>query len=368
MKKLNLFFLSFLAFAFIACEEDEGAVDTTKPSITITSPTSGMELSFDESVTVAATVTDNLGLEVVTVWVTPPGGTAQEIPELKEEVGDFLNDNTKADISGTVNLTGGTGASGDYLITVRATDERGNVADKSVTVTVGEADAVAPTVEIYNPVNGGVYAIGSDLVVDGLVEENMNLSEVRVSLVDNAGNAFFENTIDTFEDGMVLELQDTISLADAPVGDYTLMVEAVDMNDNTASESVDVVVQESEQRTFTINLAPEDLPEGTTAEDSIYIAGEFAVNGTDVLWDAPGTNQDLMLTRNADGSYSIDVEAASVLENPGMVMFKFGREGGWDTEEVNDDCSNIENRVYWINGGTGIVDDAVVEAWKDRCE
>ncbi|WP_017731752.1 DUF4625 domain-containing protein [Nafulsella turpanensis] len=359
MKKFNWFIFTFLAFAFMACEEDEAVLDTEDPTITITAPVSQTEFNPDDAVTLQATVMDNLGLEAVQIWVTPPGGTAQMVFE--EPVSDFLNDNTKAVIEETIRLGTTTPAPGSYLIVVQATDEQGNTAEQSVTVIVRELDETAPVILVTTPEDNASFQAGQDFILSGEIEEDMMLSEVIVNVMSSAGTSIFEETITEFEDPTLFNLQDTITIPrDANLGASTIVITTTDQAGNETVEEIPFTVTEPGAR---ITFMLTDIPENTPEED-LFIAGEFA-NGA---WVTPGTDERFMLTDNGDGTYSITLDALTTTETEGVVAYKFAREGGWETVERDADCVDIDNRTVANDGSVTEVPGLVVASWADLCQ
>ena len=137
MKKLNWAFLLLFSFAFVACDDDDDDVtlDTTDPVITITSPTTGATVTAGGVINLEGNVTDNEGLEEITVSMTDPAGTTTELTD--KTVRDFLNDDREADFDIDINVDANA-AAGDWIVTVNAVDDAGNEASKSVTVTLTE--------------------------------------------------------------------------------------------------------------------------------------------------------------------------------------------------------------------------------------
>ncbi|OKL41569.1 DUF4625 domain-containing protein [Pontibacter flavimaris] len=135
MNKLNWLFLMFLSFAFVACDDDDEEVDldVTAPTITISSPTANAVFAPGDVMEFRANVTDDQGLENIKVWVTNPSGTTSEIEN--DDISDFLNDNKQKDLNVDITLPA-EAPEGAYVITVEATDEQGNNAEESVTVSV----------------------------------------------------------------------------------------------------------------------------------------------------------------------------------------------------------------------------------------
>ncbi|MDX5421204.1 MAG: DUF4625 domain-containing protein [Hymenobacteraceae bacterium] len=134
MRKLNWLFLLLFSFTFFACDDDDDAVlDTTAPTIVITSPTNGQNFNAGDQMNVRADITDNFGLEEVRVLITPPGGTPQLVDD--DSINDFLNDDREKDLDIDVDIDANA-TPGVYRVTVEADDDAGNTASQFVTVNV----------------------------------------------------------------------------------------------------------------------------------------------------------------------------------------------------------------------------------------
>lgn len=246
MKKTNWMFLTLFAFVFAACSDDDEVLDTTAPTITITTPTEGAEFSPGDEVPVSFSVTDDLGLETVSLAVN-------ETNVQSWDVNDFLNDDTEFSQDYNLVLTENT-TPGTYTITIDATDNAGNTA--------------------------------------------------------------------------------------------------------TTATRTFTVVEASTAITFTVSSVPENTP----AEETLYIAGEFA-EGT---WVEPGTDETFAMTQNEDGTWSISLNPVEGDED-GILEYKIFREGGWATGEQTADCQGLENRTLTI-GETTEVTDIEVAAWEGLCQ
>ncbi|WP_162426029.1 DUF4625 domain-containing protein [Pontibacter pudoricolor] len=137
MKKLNWAFLILFSFAFVACDDDDDEVtlDTTDPVITITSPTTGSTVTAGGVINLEGNVTDNEGLEEITISITDPSGVNTELTDMT--IRDFLNDDRNADFDLDINVDANA-APGDWTVIVTALDDAGNEASKSVMVTLSE--------------------------------------------------------------------------------------------------------------------------------------------------------------------------------------------------------------------------------------
>ncbi|MBF9255590.1 DUF4625 domain-containing protein [Pontibacter sp. 172403-2] len=134
MKKLNWLFLMFLAVVFFSCDDEEDVtLDTTAPTITITSPAANATFAAGDVIPLKATIEDNEGLDNLKVIVTDPSGTDREVAD--QNIVNFLKDKTNKDLEVNIGLDS-TAVAGAYVLTVEATDKQNNKGSKSVTVAV----------------------------------------------------------------------------------------------------------------------------------------------------------------------------------------------------------------------------------------
>ena len=107
---------------------------------------------------------------------------------------------------------------------------------------------------------------------------------------------------------------------------------------------------------YTFNVT---VPEGTPEDAKVTIAGKFGPDGTPLYWNP--ANEDMVLTKGADGKYSItlnDVEEGT--------EYKYVLNGTWDNEERaanvdGDDCApQVGNRA---TGSSTTINDEVLN-WK----
>ena len=132
--------------------------DPGTPSVTISSPTSG--IFVNKSISVTASATDSLGIATLIVsgnGLVLPGGTLSGNPIITEV------DTTQS-------------PSGPASITATATDFAGNT---QTTTTLFTIDNVAPTISGLSPANGGIYAPGCtgnpvNVTVTGTLQDNLS--------------------------------------------------------------------------------------------------------------------------------------------------------------------------------------------------
>lgn len=134
MKQINWLFLVLFSLSFFACDDDEDVVvDTTPPTITITSPAEGATFNRADVIVLRAEIRDNTGLDEVRVTVTDPNLNVQEVDD--QSINDFLNDNREKDLNLNISLDANAPV-GSYVLTVEAVDERENTASRNVTVSI----------------------------------------------------------------------------------------------------------------------------------------------------------------------------------------------------------------------------------------
>jgi hypothetical protein len=227
-------------------------VDTTAPSIAITSPGAGSALSG--TVTVFASASDNVG--VASVWFTLDGATVT--PNLTV---------TQGVASWTWNTT--TASPGTHVLTASARDGAGNVGTSvPVTVTLAAStDSTAPTVSIASP-PGGATVTGS-VIVTATAADNVGVAGVRFTI---------DGTPFGTED-LTSPYQVTWNTTSASNGGHSIRAIARDAAGNTttsAAVAVTVGNTSADLVSPTVNLtAPSS---GATVSGSVTVSASAADN------------------------------------------------------------------------------------------
>lgn len=183
-------------------------LDTAAPTVSISSPASGAQLSG--TTTIGASASDNVGVTKVEFSVD----------------GQLVATDTSAPYSTTWNA--GSATLGTHTLTAKAYDQAGNTtsaAPVSVTVT----DVTAPTVTITKPTNGSTVSRSTNVTIAATATDNRSVARVL----------FYVNN--------TLKCTDTTSayscawaVPSARRVTYTLRVRAYDGSNNYAEKSVTV--------------------------------------------------------------------------------------------------------------------------------
>jgi hypothetical protein len=179
------------------------AVDSTAPTVSITSPSTGSTVGG--TVTINAVASDSVGVSKITFYV-------DGVLKATDTVSPFsCSWNTK------------TSANGSHTLMARAYDAAGNSRSSSASVTVFN-DTTAPTVSITSPTNGAV--VSGTVTVNASASDNVGVTKVLFS-VDGA-----QTSIDTAS-----PFSYSWDTKNAASGSHTLMVKAYDATGNVKQSS-----------------------------------------------------------------------------------------------------------------------------------
>lgn len=168
LKKYSYFLLAALMATSVACKDDDGGpvVDVSDPAINITSPTAGqLETGFSagDSYNVTGNVTDNGGLQSVSLTVAAPNGGASWYT--KNWTATQINGRT-LEINETIDIPADA-AAGTHVMTLRATDLAGNDQEQTFNVNIlpgagGDANATFNvTVPEGTAEDAEIYLVGT---------------------------------------------------------------------------------------------------------------------------------------------------------------------------------------------------------------
>lgn len=141
-------------------------VDTTPPTVSISSPASGATVSG--TIEIQGTATDNVGVTAIQFYVDS----------------HLVTSATSSPFAFSWSTTGV--ANGSHTLMVEASDAAGNVGTASVSVTVNNptvTDTTPPTVSITNPVNGSTVS-GTTVQIAVSATDNVGVTQVTI-YVDN---------------------------------------------------------------------------------------------------------------------------------------------------------------------------------------
>jgi hypothetical protein len=191
-------------------------VDTTAPTVTITSPPSGQ--TVDTNRTISGTVADNIG--VTLLEARTDSGAFASIP-FTAATGAF---------SFTTTLPLDNTANGNHTVEFRARDAAGNTSTvASFTFTLA-ADTTAPTATITSPADNQTFS--TNPTVAGTATDSVGVTSVEVS-VDNAA---FATTGVTFNATTgAFSFTTALPLDNSAVGNHTVRVQAKDGAGNVST-------------------------------------------------------------------------------------------------------------------------------------
>jgi sulfur relay (sulfurtransferase) complex TusBCD TusD component (DsrE family) len=220
------------------------------PTITITAPIAGSQVSVNTAVTLAATASD-------------PDGNVTQVQFLVN------GQSISTDQDYPYNATWTPTSLGGYVITARVTDNDGNTVQATpVTVTVIDPSPSAPFVAITSPANGAVLTVGNPVTVRATATDDVAVASVQ----------FFLN-------GQPLGTADVsfpygVSWTPTSPGTYTLVARATD-NIGNQTLSASVVVSVGGGSAPTVRL--------TSPSGNITVGAGSVVNLAAIAADADGT-------------------------------------------------------------------------------
>lgn len=231
--------------------ENEGE-DTTPPTLKINKPEDKETVS--DIVTIEVNAQDENGIDIVEYKIDDGSWI-----EMEHDSGDIYKGqwNTK-DYDNN-----------DYIITVRAKDTSGNIAEKSITVTV-DNDKTPPEITITNPSEGDI--LKSEVSIEANVTDESNIKKVQYS-IDTENDWVLMN----YYSGSKYKKEWNTTTIDN--GEHTIYVRAIDEYDNEKTEYINVKVRNEEQDTEKPTISDiVHTPKNPTAKDKIEISARVTDN------------------------------------------------------------------------------------------
>lgn len=326
------------------------APDTSKPAVSFTGPTV-KEYKQGDALHFSVETHDDRMVDSLRLFILTP--EKEEAYRMK-----VLVDTT--DITKIFNYTFSTGAMpGIYTVYATAIDRAGNDSTATMEITLLEPDTSSPEISFTGPAEQS-FEGGSTVAFTGRVVDNQETDKLSFSLRDPAGSELMHEIFEVDAAAGDFSFIYNFS-AEATPGWYIASIEAIDQEGNIATASVEIEITKP---ALHIGFSISSLPENSPANDNLYISGEFAEG----VWVEPGTDERFRLTHNANGSYSIELEAAASTATDGILEYKFFRQGGWSTGELSSNCQHIANRSVATDGSTTDVRSIAIAAWEDLCQ
>ena len=279
-------------------------VDTTPPTITISSPNDG----------------DIFDTDTITVtWSGSDSTTGIDHYEIYDN-GNAVDTNIPASQT-SYTLTGL--GDGSHTIEVRAVDGAGNTGSDSVSITV---DTTAPTVTITSPSDGAILDNSTVVVQWSGSDATTGIDHYELYLDGSP--------VDT----NIPSSQNSYTLSGLGDGSHTIEVRAVDGAGNTGSDSVSITIQEP----------PEVNIESPTEDQS---SGEAYVGGDTVVVSWSGSDN------SGIDHYEVSVDSGS--------WTNIGLSTNYETTFSTEGVHNITVRAYDENGNYDEDVIQVVVDWSD---
>ena len=214
------------------------AADTTRPTVSITSPASGTTYTSAQTVTITASASDNIGVSKVEFY----------------DNGVLKCTDTAAAYACAWSFTSAN--NGSHSWTAKAYDAAGNVTTSSavsLSVNVSAADATPPNVSITSPASGTTYTTTQTVTISASASDNAGVTKVE------------------FYDGSVLKGTDTASpysyawaISSAVNGSHSWAAKAYDAAGNTAIAAVNLSVNIATSDTTAPSVSITSPASGTT--------------------------------------------------------------------------------------------------------
>ncbi|MGA2279704.1 MAG: S8 family serine peptidase [Verrucomicrobiota bacterium] len=286
--------------------------DTTPPSVTMTAPTNGAQVTG--TITVTATASDNISVVGV----------------------QFLLDGVNLGAEDTVapySVSWATtnSSNGSHALAAIARDAAGNRATNSVTVTVMN-DRTPPTVSISSPTNNA--RIGGVFTISATATDNVAVAGVQFRL--DGANLGAEDTSSPYS----IAWNTTTNL----VGSHSISAVARDVNGNSSTSSVVTVTVTN---MIKINFQPATAPTYTGYwVDSGAVYGA-RTNGYSYGWNA--NNSTNAFDRNSTLSADQRYDTLITMQTGGTFTWEIGLPNRNYKVHVVAGDANYYNSVYKIN-------------------
>ena len=261
--------------------------DTTKPNISVTSPSAGANIITGDTTAIALDASDDFGVTKVEVLVD---GALEAT--LTDSPYSYTWDTTGAEL-------------GDHVITASAYDAAGNVGQaSSVTVTiVPPPDVTKPVVAIATPTDGANIVTGDDIAITADASDNVGVTQVEV-FIDGTSKSVLQSAPYTY----------TWSTSTATsLGTHTILVRASDAAGNTSDSTVIINIVPPPDLTapsaaITTPAANASIIIGTAVPIDVTATDDIGVTKVDFQVDAATKNSDT----TSPYSYTWDSTGASI--------------------------------------------------------
>jgi subtilisin family serine protease len=266
----------------------------TPPTVTITSPANGSEVSG--TVIVMASASDDVGVSKVEFYLD----------------GVLTSTDTVSPYSWGWNTT--TATDGSHTIDAKAYDGAGQTDSDQITVTVSNADSTPPTATITNPADGS--EVSGTVIVMASASDNEGVTKVEFYM---DGELKSTDTVSPYMWGW-----NTTTVTD---GSHTVEAKAYDAAGNTGSDQVTVTVSNADTTPPTATI--------TNPADGSEVSGTVIV---------------MVSASDNEGITKVEFYLDGELKSTDTVS---PYNWGWYTTTATNDSHTVEAKAYDAAGNTG---------------
>ncbi len=250
MKKITILVLAAGLVFLNACNKgDDEEKDTTKPVITLLTPSAGEEFVSGAKINISATFTDNKDLSQYKIEIhddfdghshLKTGSPTFAYTKIEGISGTSNTLNLAIDIPQDV-------AAGAYHLIINALDKAGNEAEfAEADITIKSSlDSIVPTLTVAatpSPSGGEIHLHGGSKTITlvSTAGDNESLKSYEIKLINKTTKVNYLDR-DGNISGTSASFNETVVFEDAwPDGEYLLVVEVFDLKNNATEVEFDV--------------------------------------------------------------------------------------------------------------------------------
>lgn len=228
LQAATLFLLSLLLVVSCNNSDEDEAADTEAPTLSLIQPSDELlQLDSEEQVQIIVEITDNGILAGYAGAISPAEDWGYSFQDSLQGVGSSYRDTFLLFVPASV-------PSGQYLLTLSATDRAGNTGEATVSIQVNNTqDIERPSLSVNSPNEGQLFAPGDTILVSAEAADNEVVQQVYAVLQSNETGNLITEAQQTYGQASV-SFSDTLFIPDtASTGSYRVRVIATDLSLNS---------------------------------------------------------------------------------------------------------------------------------------